>query len=124
MQHTNTVALSIIRRAKTTPVHEPERYLRCKAVWHCDDIPGERRKSKITAWESIIVEIDDPLWIATEREIHRLSECETEAAVAMLGCDDMTPIGAIALLQHSGARGTSQFVAVAKSLGLRRVEAP
>jgi hypothetical protein len=51
----NTVSLAIIRRAKTTPVHELERYLRCKDCSQVRGYPFKRshlvalRPNKISA---------------------------------------------------------------------------
>jgi phage FluMu protein Com len=36
-----TVALDIVRRPKTTPIHELERYMRCK---HCSELQGRLYK--------------------------------------------------------------------------------
>jgi hypothetical protein len=50
-----TVALDIVRRPKTTPVHELERYMRCKDCSQARGCPYKRshlvalRRTKITA---------------------------------------------------------------------------
>jgi hypothetical protein len=45
-----TVALDIVRRRKTTPIHELERYMRCR---HCSELQGSHlialRPTKISA---------------------------------------------------------------------------
>jgi hypothetical protein len=38
-----TVALDIVRRPKTMPVHELERYMRCKDWWEVRGYPYKRR---------------------------------------------------------------------------------
>jgi len=50
-----TVALDIVRRPKTTPIHELERYMRCKGCSQVRDYPHKRshlvalRRTKISA---------------------------------------------------------------------------
>jgi hypothetical protein len=51
-----TVALNIVRRPKTTPIHELERYMRCKDCSRLQGRPFKRshlvalRPTKISAW--------------------------------------------------------------------------
>jgi len=53
-----TVALNIVRRPKATPIHELERYMRCKDCWQVRGYPFKRshlvalRPSKISAYDS------------------------------------------------------------------------
>jgi hypothetical protein len=61
-----TVALDIVRRPKATPVHEPERYMRCKDCLQVRGYPYKQshlvalRATKITA-------SDPPSWWPGER---------------------------------------------------------
>jgi ribosomal protein S27E len=53
-----TVALNIVRRAKTTPIHELERYLRCK---DCSEVRGYPYKhSHLIALRPIKTSASDP----------------------------------------------------------------
>jgi hypothetical protein len=66
--HTNqTVALNIIRRAKTTPVHELERYMRCK---DCSQLRGyPYKRSHLVALRPTRISAKDPpsVWWPGER---------------------------------------------------------
>ena len=45
-----TVALDIVRRPKTTPIHELERYMRCK---DCSKLRGyPRNRNEVTHWRA------------------------------------------------------------------------
>jgi hypothetical protein len=53
-----TVALDIIRRAKTTPIHELERYMRCK---HCSEVRGYAyKRSHLIALRTTKISASDP----------------------------------------------------------------
>jgi hypothetical protein len=53
-----TVALNIVRRPKTTPIHELERYMRCK---DCSRLQGRPfKRSHLVALRQKIISADDP----------------------------------------------------------------
>lgn len=53
-----TVALDVVRRPKTTPIHELERYLRCK---DCSEVRGYRyKRSHLVALRRNKISADDP----------------------------------------------------------------
>src|SRR3954466_14989281 len=62
-----TVALGIVRRPKATPVHELERYMRCKDCSQVRGYPFKRshlvalRPTKISAWHMPILRVSCPL---------------------------------------------------------------
>jgi len=60
-----TVALDIVRRPKTMPIHELERYMRCK---HCSRLQGRPyTRSHLVALRRTKISADDPpptLWPA------------------------------------------------------------
>jgi hypothetical protein len=62
-----TVALNIIRRAKTTPIHELERYMRCK---DCSQLRGyPYKRSHLVALRPTKISAKDPpsVWWPGER---------------------------------------------------------
>jgi len=62
-----TVALDIVRRPKTTPVHELERYIRCK---DCSQVRGyPYNRSALVALRSTKISVSDPpsTWWPGER---------------------------------------------------------
>jgi hypothetical protein len=62
-----TVALDIVRRAKTTPVHELERYMRCK---QCSELQGRPfKRSHLVALRATKVSATHPasVWWPGER---------------------------------------------------------
>jgi hypothetical protein len=62
-----TVALDIVRRAKATPVHEPERYMRCK---DCSQVRGyPYKRSQLVALRPNKISASDPpsIWWPGER---------------------------------------------------------
>jgi hypothetical protein len=62
-----TVALDIVRRPKTTPVHELERYMRCK---DCSEVRGYAyKRSHLVALRAAKISASDPLstWWPGER---------------------------------------------------------
>jgi len=62
-----TVALDIVRRPKTTPIHELERYLRCKG---CSQVRGYAyKRSHLVALRSTKISASDPpsTWWPGER---------------------------------------------------------
>ena len=62
-----TVALDIVRRPKTTPVHELERYMRCK---DCSQVRGyPYKRSHLVALRATKITASDPpsMWWPGER---------------------------------------------------------
>ncbi|CCE07449.1 conserved hypothetical protein [Bradyrhizobium sp. STM 3843] len=62
-----TVALDIVRRPKTTPVHELERYMRCK---DCSQLRGyPYKRSALVCLRSTKISASDPpsIWWPGER---------------------------------------------------------
>ena len=62
-----TVALDIVRRPKTTPIHELERYMRCK---DCSDVRGyPYKRSHLVALRRTKISVNDPpsYWWPGER---------------------------------------------------------
>jgi len=62
-----TVALDIVRRAKTTPIHELERYMRCK---HCSALQGRPfKRSHLVALRTKKISAQNPasVWWPGER---------------------------------------------------------
>jgi len=62
-----TVTLSIIRRPKTTPIHELERYMRCK---DCSQVRGyPYKRSHLVALRTTKISANDPpsTWWPGER---------------------------------------------------------
>ena len=62
-----TVALDIVRRPKTTPVHELERYMRCK---HCSELQGRPyKRSHLVALRANRISASDAatIWWPGER---------------------------------------------------------
>jgi hypothetical protein len=62
-----TVALNIVRRPKTTPIHELERYVRCK---DCSQVRGyPYKRSHLVALRATKISANDPpsTWWPGER---------------------------------------------------------
>ena len=62
-----TVALDIVRRPKTTPIHELERYMRCK---DCSQVRGHPyKRSHLVAFRRTKISASDPpsTWWPGER---------------------------------------------------------
>jgi hypothetical protein len=53
-----TVALNVVRRRKTTPIHELERYMRCRQCSDLQDYPFKR--SHLVALRSTKISASDP----------------------------------------------------------------
>lgn len=66
------------------------------------ELPREKRRSRI-AGEQSIVETDDPRWIEIERDVDRLNEAETDAAIVLVNIAPTTMAGVVALLQYANA---------------------
>ena len=63
-----TVALNIVRRPKSTPIHELERYMRCK---DCSRLQGRPyKRSHLVALRQVKISVDDPTstWWPGERD--------------------------------------------------------
>lgn len=69
-------------------------------------IPLTLRQSFIDPEDMLIVETDDPRWIENTRQVHRLSDAETDAACALVSVKPTTMAGVIALLQYAVAADT------------------
>lgn len=65
------------------------------------ELPFEKCRSLVTAWEETIVETDDPRWIESERDVDRCHDAETDAACALLSEGPTTMAGCIALLKYA-----------------------
>jgi hypothetical protein len=53
-----TVALDVVRRSKTTPIHELERYMRCKA---CSELQGRPfKRSHLVALRTAKISKQNP----------------------------------------------------------------
>lgn len=65
------------------------------------ELPGEKIRSWITAWEQTIVETDDPRWIDSVHEVHRACEAETDAACDLASIAPTTMAGVVGLLQYA-----------------------
>ena len=62
-----TVALNVVRRPNATPIHELERYMRCK---DCSRLQGRPyKRSHLVALRSTMISADDPpsMWWPEER---------------------------------------------------------
>jgi hypothetical protein len=60
-----TVALDIVRRPKTTPVHELERYMRCKG---CSQVRGyPYKRSHLVALRPTKISADSPAFVVVAR---------------------------------------------------------
>ena len=66
-----------------------------------EELPREKTRSWITVWEQTIVEIDDPRWIDSVREVHPTSDAETDAACALASIAPTTMAGVLELLQYA-----------------------
>lgn len=66
------------------------------------DLPAERRRSRITAWEETIAEDDDPRWIEAERAVARAHDTTGEAEDQFILNQPTTIAGVAALLRYVG----------------------
>jgi hypothetical protein len=67
------------------------------------ELPRDKRRSSVDAWEEKIVETDDPRWIDAERALHNTFNAETDAAIDLLNVHPTTIQGLIALLEYAVA---------------------
>jgi hypothetical protein len=71
-----------------------------------NELPREKRRSRVDAWEEKIVESDDPRWPECERAVIKTSGAETEAACDLLNVSATTVAGLIALLRYANEADT------------------
>jgi hypothetical protein len=60
-----------------------------------EELPNDLTQSKFSAWETTIVETDDPRWIANQRNVHMACEADTETALALIQEPPATVEGAL-----------------------------
>jgi hypothetical protein len=65
------------------------------------ELPREKTRSWITAWEETIVETDDPRWIGSIREVNRASDAANDAAYALANVAPTTMAGVVGLLRYA-----------------------
>jgi hypothetical protein len=65
LQHPPTVPLNIVRRPKATPIHELERYMRCR---DCSAVRGyPYKRSHLVALRQTKISASDPAWRPGEK---------------------------------------------------------
>jgi hypothetical protein len=70
------------------------------------ELPIEKCRSRVTAWEEEIVSTDDPHWIECERDLMAAFDRETDAAIELVNARPTTGAGLLALLQYAVAADT------------------
>ena len=65
------------------------------------ELPIEKGRSRISAWEETIVETDDPRWIECERTLTRCMDAESDAACVLVSILSTTMAGVVALLRYA-----------------------
>lgn len=70
------------------------------------ELPADKRRSRVDAWEEAIVPTDDPRWIETERNMMRCYNAEEDAACALVSEAPATLAGVLALLQYANTADT------------------
>ena len=65
------------------------------------DLPRERRRSSVDAWEEKIVKTDDPRWIDAERAVVRAFEAEEDASIQLVCIQPTTKAGFFAIMEHA-----------------------
>lgn len=73
------------------------------------ELPEEKRRSDINAWETKIVESDDGRWIEAERQVDLTGDAERNAAWALLEVTPTTRAGILALLVHADVHDVDGF---------------
>ena len=71
--------------------------------WHSAldrELPIEKCRSHVTAWDQTIVETDDPRWIDCELTVVRCHSAETEAACTLVNILPTTLAGVASLLRY------------------------
>lgn len=79
---------------------------------HCKleaELPKERRRSSVTAWEKEILETDDPRWIEAEFQVDLTGDAEIEAAYALIEAVPTTRLGVLALVEHAVSHDTDGY---------------
>lgn len=67
-----------------------------------ETLPREVMRSRITAYDDLIVETDDPRWIAAEREVSDGWDAVNGAGCELTNVQPTTPAGLVALLRYAG----------------------
>lgn len=65
------------------------------------DLPRDKRKSVVDAFEETIVPTDDPRWINNQREIAAAWDAQEDAACVLVSIMPTTRAGLLALLQYA-----------------------
>ena len=65
-----------------------------------DTLPTSARQTNLSRWETEIVETDDPRWVASEKDVHELSDAEEAAAIGLVSILPTTMNGVLALLNY------------------------
>jgi hypothetical protein len=86
-------------------VHKTARAALDKALDWCgvldQELPFEKCQSRITSWQEVIVETDDPRWIECERAIVTRMAEEDDAAHMLITVLPTTTEGTVALLRYA-----------------------
>jgi hypothetical protein len=70
------------------------------------ELPIEKCRSSVTAWEEEIFSTDDPRWIECERALKAAFDRETDAAIDLVNVRPTTGAGLLALLQYAVSADT------------------
>jgi hypothetical protein len=70
------------------------------------ELPIDKCRSSVTAYEEKIVETDDPRWIECERAMMRAYDTEDNAAIELVCIQPTTRAGFVALIEHALAYDT------------------
>lgn len=73
------------------------------------ELPDDAQKSSITSWEHVIVETDDPRWIAAIEARERTCDAVDELAWAFIEHPPTTAAGAAALMAYIGDAPEGHF---------------
>ena len=106
-----TAGLGPAIQSSPDPILEAiEAHKAARAIWianvyrHSDlenELPREKRRSSVDAWEKKIVETNDPRWIECERAVTETSDAEIDAACVLVSIIPTTQAGVVALLQYA-----------------------
>jgi hypothetical protein len=88
-------AIEAHRRARAEFLAAIAEHGRCE-----ESIPRDRRQSNVDAWEEVIVETDDPRWIAAEKNTKRTSNLMDDRAIDLTTVRPTTIAGFSALLSY------------------------
>ncbi|MCA1430208.1 MULTISPECIES: hypothetical protein [Bradyrhizobium] len=108
-------AIPQVSFSKEAPEVDPifaviEAHKAARATWigwvdrHCAlelELPQDKRQSRVNVWDDEIIQTDDPRWIEAEREVHRTSDAEMDAACELVNVRPTTRAGLLALLNHA-----------------------